>query len=418
MNKIVLDKIVKSSNLVKYFFHVNDSLSPYFKANYLFIQYDDDITSVPLSILTIPFVNIMAGFSWLSDSTLFVDEIDKTYYYAFKRLKVAYNELHRVNFKGLFVPSRIVENSFHKPNNESLLLFGGGVDCHTSFLRNRNTVSGIVNIYGWLNDIDEDSKVDKSDEAGTKYYATSMGIVAHHVRSNFASLFALSEIDDKLCNPAINTSFWYGLLHPMAFLSISAPLAWKYQIPTLLIASSYTKDRADLHCASFITTDSEFRFAENGHTIHDGFELNRQEKVELLVNYQRSTDRPYIIQACSFNDHNCCSCEKCFRTITELVAEDADPRLFGFNEISGSLKDHWKGIVDRDVALWGVAKESYFYYDYSAKRMKDNYFLYRGERKEFVDWFLNYDFADAKRKGLRKYYRKNFIKIIKRKLHL
>ena len=418
MNKIVLDHILVNNNTVRYDFHTNGKLKVYFKTNNLFIQYEEDMTRVPLSILTIPFVNVMAGLSWLSDTMLFVDEIDKTFYDAFQRIKVAYNELHHVLFKGMLVPSRFVTNRFYAPQDKSILLFGGGVDCHTSFLRNRDRVSKIVNIYGWLKDIDEKNDVDISDAKSTKDYAMRMGGVdAVHVRSNFASLFNLSVIDAKLCNPIIKTTYWYGLLHPMAFLSIAAPLAWIYQMPNLMIASSFTNDRTNVHCASYITTDSEFCFAGEGHTIHEGFELNRQDKVKYLVDYQHSTGLPYYFQACSFNDHNCCVCEKCFRTIVELVAENANPRDFGFNTIQGRLKDHWEKVVSRDVALWGVAKESY-YYKLSALRMRENYEKLGDEQKEFADWFLSFDFKKAKQDGLRKYYRKNFFKILKRKLHL
>ena len=38
--------------------------------------------------------------------------------------------------------------------------------------------------------------------------------------------------------------------------------------------------------------------------------------------------------------------------------------------------------------------------------------------KEFVDWFMNFDFDKAKRQGLMRYYRKNFFSILKRKLHI
>ena len=38
------------------------------------------------------------------------------------------------------------------------------------------------------------------------------------------------------------------------------------------------------------------------------------------------------------------------------------------------------------------------------------------EDKEFVDWFLNYDFIGERKKALRKYYKNNFFKIIKRKI--
>ena len=245
-----------------------------------------------------------------------------------------------------------------------------------------------------------------------------MGVKATHIRSNFASFFNLNAVDKVFSSPIIKTSFWYGFLHPMAFLSITAPYAWKSQVPRLIIASSFTKDRLDLHCGSFIATDTEFRFAGQGVTLHDGFELNRQDKIKLLVNHQKNTNVNYPIQACSFNDHNCCVCEKCFRTIVELVAENVNPRDYGFIDINGTLKDHWQAIVNRDVSQWGVTKENYYYYHFAKQRMRENYSLFVGENKDFVDWFLSFDFERAKRDGLKKYYRKNFFSILKRKLHL
>lgn len=411
--KIVLDHISVEGNLVTYSYYTTPKLDVYFTTKQMFIQYEEDVTNVPVSILSIPFVNTMAGLSWLSGAMLFVDEIDETYYESFKQLKRAYSELHSAQLKGMFVPSRIVKNEIRDLAGKSLLLFGGGVDCHTSFLRHRNEISHILNIYGWLKDVNEVNAVDESDKRTVGEYAESMGVEAVHVRCNFASQFNLSEIDKSLCGPIIGTAYWYGFLHPMAFLSIATAFAWNHGIATLMIASSFTKDRADVHCASFITTDREFIFATQGHTLHDGFELNRQDKVRTIVEYQRQSGKPYRLQACSFNDHNCCECEKCFRTITELVAENAKPQDFGFVNIQGSLKQHWERIVNRDVALWGTGKENYYYYYYSAKRMRENYANI--EDKEFVDWFLNFDFDKAKKEGLKRYYCQNFLSILKRK---
>ena len=271
----------------------------------------------------------------------------------------------------------------------------------------------MINIYGWLKSEDDTSSVGESDKQQTKEVADRFGLKSYHVRSNFASQFNMKEID-KLCQK-INTSYWYGFLHPMAFLSISVPIAWVKGISNLMIASSFTKDRADVHCGSFITTDSEFKFAVNGTTLHDSFELNRQDKVKIIADYQKQIGNSYFIQACSFNDHNCCECEKCFRTIIELIAENANPKDFGFN-ISGSIKQHWENIIYRDIGLWAVSKEKYYYYYYARQRMKENYANI--EDKEFADWFLEFDFEKAKREGLMRYYRQNFFSIFKRKLHL
>lgn len=414
MAKITLDKIEVRSNLVSYHFSVDDRLKPYFKTNCMFVEYEEDISSVPKSILAIAFVNSFAGFVWMSDSTLFVDEIDETYYHALRQIKTAFHELHRyAELKGLFVPSRIVRNEISVSDNY-ILLFGGGVDCHSSFLRHKQNVPYILNIYGWLNSLEETNAVDESDKIQTSEYASSMGIQAMHVRSNFASLFNLKKIDDDFTNPLVHSSFWYAFLHPMAFTSIAVPLAWNHNLSSVMIASSFTKGRVGVKCASYITTDSEFRFATNGSTLHDAFELDRQDKVALIADYQRKSGKPYRIQACSFNDHNCCECEKCFRTIVELVAENADPRDFGFN-IQGSLRDHWMRIIARDVALWGPHKENY-YYKVAAERMRANYDTI--DDKEFVDWFLKCDFKSMKKKALRTYYVKNFWNILKRKMRI
>lgn len=407
-NKIVLQNIEVDGSLVKYNFSVNQEIKRFFKTQTMFLRYEQSMTDVPLSILSIPFVNCMAGISWLTGAMLFVDEVDETYYQAFKQLKVAYSELHDIRLGGMFVPSVIKRNEISK-SEDYLLLFGGGVDCHSSFLRNRNRVSGVINIYGWSKDEDNITEVDLSDKKNTKAFGDRFGINAFHVTSNFASQFNRSEIDKTY-----GTSYWYCYLHSMAFLAIATPIAWVNGCSNLMIASSFTKDRADVHCGSFITTDSEYRFATSGITLHDGFELNRQEKVALIVNYQRETQKPYYFQACSFNDRNCCKCEKCFRTIVELIAENADPRDFGFN-IDGSMYHHWKSVIDKDIAMWGVSKEAYYYY-YTKKRMLENYD--KIEDKEFVDWFLNFDFDKAKREGLRRYYRQNFFSILKRKLNL
>ena len=72
-NKIVLDRISISGNIVKYPFSTNTELDRFFNSKELFIQYDTDVADVPVSILAIPFVNILSGFSWLVDATIKVD---------------------------------------------------------------------------------------------------------------------------------------------------------------------------------------------------------------------------------------------------------------------------------------------------------------------------------------------------------
>ena len=251
MEKIVLDNISVKNNLVEYHYSVSNGIRKFFTTDCMFIEYEEEMTNVPTSILTIPFVNCMAGLSWLADCALFVDEIDATYYEAFKALKVAYKELHNYpDFKGIFIPSKIIKNEINE-SKDSLLLFGGGIDCQSSYLRNKDKISHILNIYGWLNNIHENNHVDDADKIKTEEFASIMNINALHVRSNFASQFNLSEIDKHLTKK-IGTSYWFGFLHSMAFISIATPIAWKKGISNLIIASSYMKDPQCRFILSFI----------------------------------------------------------------------------------------------------------------------------------------------------------------------
>lgn len=412
MKSIILDKVEVSENLVQYHYSCSKELEKYFAKRVMFIEYEESVENVPLSILTIPFVNCMLGLVWMSDSVLFVDEIDETYYKSVARLKLAYEELHGCpGLKGLFVPSIIKENDLIK-SDESILLFGGGIDCQSSFLRNSTKVKYVLNIYGWLQSIEDNNMVDISDKCVAEKFAKQMGISALHARSNFASQFNLSVID-KYLTSKLGSSYWFAFLHSMAFISIATPLAFAKDVSSIIIASSYTKGRANRHCGSFITTDSEFAFAKLGHVTHDGFELNRNDKVSLIVDYQKKINKPYHLQVCSFNDCNCCECEKCFRTIVDIISLGGDPLQFGFESYS---KDHWSQIINNNIALWGVEKESYYYYYYSAKKMQENYnnIIY----KDFADWFLSSNFIEMRKIALRKYYKKNFFSILKRKLHL
>ena len=408
MEKIVLDKIEIKGHLIEYHYSVSEGLKQFFNTNIMFLEYEFGMENVPKSILTIPFVSCMAGLMWLSNCALFVDEIDRTFYDAFKHIKRAYQEMHYdILLKGVLIPSVLRNNEIAESQN-AILLFGGGVDCHCSYLRNKDTITHLCNINGWLSSPNSDDKVDESDRIKTFEFAKMMNVNSLHVRSNFASQFVLSNF-----NKAFGVSYWYTYLHSMAFISIAIPLCCVKSISTIIIASSFTKDRVDTTCSSLITTDSEFRFGKNGSVVHDGFELNRQEKVRLLVENKRSIGYLYPIQACSFNDHNCAECEKCFRTIIAIVAEGGNPADFGF-EIQDGLLNHWKRIISRDIWQWGLNKENYYYYYYTKQRMRENY--ERIEDKEFVDWLLNFDFDKAKREGLRRYYRQNFLSILKRKI--
>lgn len=412
MENIILEKILVQGNHVEYKFSYTEGLKKYFTTDKMVLEYDTAVESVPVSILTIPFVGSLIAFSWLENCVFWVKEIDETYYRCLSRLKNAYQELYPdYPLKGRFVPAKIVKNelgAMEKTN--SLLLFSGGADAHTSYIRHMDTNPLLCNIQGWYKSITDEDKAADADVADIRKFAATRNLSTAFVKSNFATVLDVKKYTGIVAKKT-GDSWWHGFQHSMAFISIAIPVAFQNNISRIIIASSCTIGDFN-SCASYSTTDSEFRYADEGYVVHDGFELCRQDKIKILVDHQQKSKMAYPIRVCSFNDHNCCVCEKCFRTITGIVAEGGDIKSFDFN-IDKPLKEFYSEYFDENIALWGVCFESIIYWPNTKKRMLENYSNIK--EKDFVDWFLSYDFKTQKRRGMLTYYRKNFFAIIKRK---
>ncbi len=411
---IILTQIERKGHLVNYHFTVSRELEKYFTTHTLFLEYDRDVASIPDSILAIPFVSCLLAFSWVLDCNLWVREIDKTFYDSVPRVREAFREIYdHFSLKGRFVPAILTRNESTTDSSsttKALLLFSGGADCQATFIRNLAKLPMLCNIQGWYKSLEDQDSAADADKRDISSFASEYKVPTCFVRSNFARI--ISDEFDKHYAKKLGDTMWHGFLHSMAFIGISIPIAYQSGINEIMIASSLTIGLNFL-CASNLTTDSEFCFARHGFTTHDGFELNRQGKMGVIVKHQLSTGKPYFMRVCSFNDHNCCECEKCFRTILGIIAEGGNIKDFGFN-IDGSLKDHWIGVLHRRAGLMSFKSEKFIHWPHIKKRMLENYVNI--DDKEFVDWFLTFDFDKAKRDGLWRYYRQNFFSILKRKL--
>jgi len=414
MDGIVLKEIAVNKEKVEYHFTVTGKLKPYFSTTTLYVDYEEDMSAVPSSILAIPFVSSILPLMWVTDTVMWVTELDQTFYDAMLKIRDAYQRLYNhYPLKGNLVVARFKNNSF-VPERESMLLFSGGLDASTSYVRIRETNPLLFNIQGWYKNREMVDVAADADIRDITAFAKSENREFTFAKSNFA-VVVIEELFRKAIRPKFGDSWWHGFQHSMAFISISIPLAYLRKIKTIYIASSVPMGEYCM-CASHVTTDSEFKFATVGNCVHDGSELSRQDKVHTVVGYQKSLGKPYFMRVCSFNDHNCCECEKCFRTVLGIVAEAANVEDFNFFH-KGTLKQHWEDVIYRKGGLMSFRSEKVLHWPYIKERMKENYDQMTPEQKEFVDWFFTFDFDKAQKESLRRYYRSNFFSILKRKLH-
>lgn len=411
MDGILLKELKVKGNYVEYRFDARGEIKEYLSTDTFFIEYNQDMASVPKSILTIPFVSSLIPLMWLTNTVMWVEELDRTFYDCIFKVQAAYQRLYyHYELKGNLVPAKLVENTF-EPKRESLLLFSGGIDANTTYVRIREQNPLLFNIQGWYKKLSDFDKAAEADIRDIAKFAQKEKMDFTYAKSNFAVLLN-NAVFAKNIQKKLGDSWWHGFQHSMAFISIAIPLAYSNNIEKIYIASSVPMGEY-VKCASYVTTDSEFRYANVGKCVHDGSELTRQDKVHTLVGYAEQREEDYPIRVCSFNDHNCCACDKCLRSILGITAEGGDIKKYGFY-IDGSVKDHFESIMEDRAQTFNIRGESSLHWPAIKKRMTENY--EKIADKEFVDWFLSYDFESARKKALRNYYRKNFFKIIKRKM--
>lgn len=409
---IKLDNIIVEKNRIEYCFTVSDKLRKFINyKNNMFLEFDEDIQAIPKSILAIPFVSNFIPLMWLTNSTLWIKDIDRTYYDSLKRVKVAYQDMYpHYKFYGNLITGKTT-NNIYNVEREAVQLFSGGLDAISTNIRIDDKKPILINVYGWYKDKITSDKVFNSDKKNIGCFAKENNLDSKFIKSNFATIIKASEVD-KVYKRKLKDSWWHGLQHGMAFIGHAIPLAYKYKVKDIYISSSFPLGGIRKTCSSDPVVDIEIKYASGG-VIHDGCELNRQDKIKLVVKKQKDINKNYPLRVCSFNDINCCKCEKCFRTILGLIAEGADIKKFDFN-IDTDIKEHFSTLMKEKIHLFGVERENNIHWPDIKKRMIEN------EKniieQDFVKWFLNYDFIKNKKKAVIKYRIKNFIPLVKKRL--
>ena len=418
MSEIKLEKLVASNDRVDYWFSVTEDLKRFFKQpTHMFAQYDRCIERVPASILVIPFLGNVMQIAWLTDAEVYVDKVDSKFYHSLTRLRNAYQKMYPNCCLGGALVAECQENDTDSAA-KSAQMFTGGMDAVTTFIRHADEKPLLILEYGFYQDAlvgqnvyANDVKSERnyiSDRNAALAFSKAHGTNAAFIRANYGTFINSAAIDKRFASQ-MGDDFWHGLHHAMAILGAAAPIAFQEGIRSLYIASSFSVGNT-YPCASDPTTDNEFRFAGTA-VVHDGYEMTDQDKARTVVAYQKKIGTPLPLRVCSWNDHNCCACEKCLRRMLQINAEGGDPHSFGF-AYEHSVLDTTKAYLRKEIQFF-TAKNIDKWKRIIA-RMSDNYDgLFE---KEVYNFLKDYDFEKEKKRGLIRYYRENFFSIVKRKL--
>lgn len=327
---MLLERYIVSGDTVKFEMSKKLKSKMRIKEDFWYSYEGVDLKEIPFEILSIPFILNIAPVIWYSGLKLEIDSIDLVLYNALAILKESIERMYPdIIWSGdIKVNNTISTVNGNRSNFDAIILFSGGLDSITSSFKHIEKKQCLVTICG--------SDVKLSDAEGWDRvksdcieYANKFGSKNYFIRSNFASMFVSSKLNE---HKSIS-SWWAYVQHGMALTSFMSIPSFIDNIKIGYIGSTHTIDFSEKPWGSKPEIDNNVKW-QDFDVVHDCFDLTRQMKTQLVVGIVNNKNiKPPKLRVCysSEGGGNCCKCEKCSRTITSFIIQNIDPKLYGFN---------------------------------------------------------------------------------------
>lgn len=311
---------------ITYDYEVSSAAARYFNAEKLFVEFDVDVSAVPASIAVIPLLCNLMPIAWFAGFDVEIPEVDEDFFRSLEALKTEWSRHYPMllDRKSTLTVANLVGNRIE--GEKPAMLFSGGVDAFATYFRHFEQTPDLITIQGADIELTDDKQW-----ADVKRFNESEPILKqnakHYIRTNFQQFYT-HKVDYLLPN----LGWWGNVQHGMALIGITAPLSWVEKYHTIYIASTRSVHMEFNAWGSMPEIDNLMKWA-GLQTIHDGFELKRQDKVDTIVDAVGRLQKETTIRVCYSelkNDLNCSRCEKCVRTIFGIMMAGGNPKTYGF----------------------------------------------------------------------------------------
>lgn len=403
MKYIEVKDVLVRKNTVNIFFEVGEELKKYFKDNKLTITYTVNesylnLENVPISILVVPLICNILPIIWITDGVLYIEEIDEDFFKSINEFKKGYIEMYpQIHFQGDIKVKKIIKSE-PITIGRSATFFSGGVDAYCTLARHIDENPDLLSIWG--------SDIPYDDESGWKTLQANLFDESKKLELAFITIH--SSFRKMLDESALNKDFklilkdnwWHGIQHGIGLIGHAAPCNFLRGVTTQYIAASFWPE-INITCASWPSIDNYVKYG-GCRTIHDAF-ISRQEKIKIIIEKHYEKNLPINLHVCwqTTTGKNCCKCEKCCRTIMELIVEGEDPNSYGFS-VNGKILFwcKWRSILKFDydfvtIPYWNAIKDR-FIINKQILRNNNNY--------RYINWIEDYNFENPDKNMYRRIY--------------
>lgn len=367
-------------------------LRRFFRDDTFSVSYDIDVSTVPEHVLTIPLLGHLCPVAWATGTDVTVGAVDREFADSLPDIRAALHKMYPefMTTDGEVRPTEIVDERPDRPFEETAQLFSGGIDSLTTYVRHREENPTLISVHGWVIDNENLTRWDET-EAYFEEFARQRGLTHRTVRSNMLSFLNVPMLDAHYRR--YHGGSWYSHVgHGLGLLSLCAPLAHANGFRTLRIASTVAEEYG-IPWGSHISIDESIEWAGTD-TVHDGFELQRQEKVERISEYVHETgDDDFTVRTCLYDENggNCNACEKCYRTMLGLRLAGLDPNEFGYDYTHDMLSDIVDGFENNE---WILVEDKPYYWREIRSRVPEDDSDEPPEVRAFYSWLRDADFHE------------------------
>lgn len=398
MEYIVLKEIKVSGNRCEYIFEYPDEMSRYIVDNSqtLFIELPVhyNLQDVPEALLAVPFVGSVMCVTMLLGYGIKVPKLDKTFYESIPNIRNVFMQMYPYcDFCFDVKTSELVDCKMENACNKSVF-FTGGLDATSALVEHISEKPLMINIWGGdilLDDVEYHIAL----ENYLKKLSSQIGNEYIFMKSNCRWFFDDARLSTYLYNvlrPEHNHGWWASIAHILSMTSVIAPIVYFKEISVHYIGAGYGTDANNQGMSKAI------RYASClFHLVDDG--LCRHQKINKIVKYSAANNINFELKVCWYRNatKNCSNCEKCYRTILDILCNHSNPNDYGFDFKRDDYKKIKKflkyNLVNETIWIDGIQKKFKSEPDYWAK-------------KKEISWILNFDFNNPRRLALYGIYRK------------
>jgi len=297
---------------------------------------------------------------------------------------------------GKLVPKKLVDNALSNPHTHTHVgsMFSHGLDAVYTALHNADKQQTLITVWGSDVQIEENT-LWTHVERKCHQFAQDYGFEFSCVKSNFKSFFKTRKLE-KLAPDVFH--WWSSSMQGLGYTGLTAPILVTQNCTHLFMGASHTQ-RFPYPRGSHPLIENNIAFAGIGVTHHGPIQRNK--KINFIKNYSEihALEKPFL-RVCwgkSPEGGNCTKCEKCLRTIVDLLIQGEAPVDWGFNvtipqaiETAKDVLPSWKKQHAYSGIQWQCMQNS----------IKD---LYRNNTSrllsmpphltDFFTWLLEYDFT-------------------------